>query len=71
MDTPKNDACVIGRAIRDLPDPYGPALAGRINSNEPADGVAYSMRVAGVAGSASAIRLHRRGFCACPLKGNK
>lgn len=70
MKTATEPACVIGRAIRELPEPYGPALAGRVNSNEPADDVAHSLRLAGVRGSASAIRLHRRDRCTCPPKGN-
>lgn len=63
------DVCVIGRALRDLPEPYRGALDSLVSSTRSADEVAVVMAEAGLRGSASAIRLHRRDQCVCRTRG--
>lgn len=62
--------CVIGKHLRDTPEPYRTALARLLEGDAytggiSADLVAKTMRGAGLKASATAIRLHRAGTCAC------
>lgn len=65
--------CVIGRAMRDLPDPYKSSLVTLIDTpysegGKSADEVFLIMNEAGLRSSATAVTRHRRGMCACRRK---
>lgn len=68
--TEQTQLCVIGRALTTVPDRYKNALHA-IVATRYADGgytddeAAFRMRQAGLQASATSIRNHRRGFCAC------
>ena len=64
------EPCIIGRSIRDIPDPYKTALQ-NIVALPWGDGgftdaqVAQAMKAAGLRSSETSVRRHRRGFCTC------
>lgn len=64
------ELCVIGRHLRDVPEPYKTVLAGLLagdgfHGGHSADLVAKTMREAGLKASATTIRLHRAKTCIC------
>jgi hypothetical protein len=62
--------CVLGRQIKELPDPYSGAVQGMLNNRElSADFVSFKLKSAGLSGSVRTIQIHRRGLCGCPSKG--
>lgn len=67
--------CVIGRAMRDLPEPYKTPLVELVdtpfaNGGKSADEVFKIMNEAGLRSSSTAVTRHRRGTCACLRKAN-
>lgn len=67
--------CVIGRVMRDLPEPYKTPLVELVNTphsagGKSADEVFKIMNEAGLRSSATAVTRHRKGTCACLRKAN-
>lgn len=67
--------CVIGRAMRDLSEPYKTPLVELVNTpfsagGRSADEVFKIMNEAGLRSSATAVTRHRKGTCSCSRKAN-